>query len=492
MLRPDRRGFLAATGAIAVGMRRPLHHLAGGWSQEPLDPVASSAVRLAAAVRRREISSAELLEAVLARIDAVNPQLNAVVQLDRDQARVAAAAADRQRASVDRPLHGVPVTIKDSFDVAAIVSTGGTWGRRAYIPAEDATVVARLRRAGAIVIGKTNTPELTAGAETDNRVYGRSSNPYDPTRTPGGSSGGSAAIVAAGGSPFDVGTDTSGSIRLPAHFCGIAGLKPTSGRLSRAGHVLGPDGILQGITQPGPMARRVEDLVMGLGVMAGPDDKDPFVVPMPVRDPAAVSLPGLRVAVFGDNGVVTPDAEIMTAVDEAARILRAAGAVVEEARPDGLAQATEAAFALMTGDGGATLLRVLERWGTEAAHSDLRTALEGLQAMPVGDFTALLERLDHARALMLPFLDRYDLIISPVNVTTAVAHGTSRERVYPGLSYTVPYNVAGWPAGVVRVGTSASGLPIGVQAAAAAWREDLVLAALGQIERETGGWRPVS
>ncbi len=358
------------------------------------------------------------------------------------------------------------------------------------MPAADATIVARLRKAGAIILGKTNTPELTAGAETDNAVYGRTSNPYDLSRTCGGSSGGSAAILAAGGSPFDIGTDTSGSIRLPAHFCGIVGLKPTAGRLSRAGHILGPEGSIQAITQPGPMARRVEDLALGLRIMTGPDPRDPFLVPMPLRDPAAVSFRGLRVATFADNGVITPVAEIQAATRRAADLLRSAGAQVVEARPEGLDVAYESAFALMAADGGATLLRVLDQAGTDTAHSEVRTRLAGATAMTSSDFTALLERLDRARASMLAFLERFDLIVSPVNAELAVLHGTATARVYPGLSYTVPYNVAGWPAGVVPVGASTSGLPVGVQVIAGPWREDRVLAALAYLERELGGWQP--
>ncbi|HKP30284.1 MAG TPA: amidase, partial [Gemmatimonadales bacterium] len=287
MTQPSRREFIASASAATLGVR-VIAHADLRPAIALVDPTVNSAVRLGVAIRRREISAVEALDAILARIDAVNPKLNAVVALDRDRARDAAKAADNQRAPADRPLHGVPITIKDSFDTAGLVSTGGTWGRRGYVPKEDATVVARLRKAGAIILGKTNTPELTAGAETNNKVYGRSNNPYDLTRTPGGSSGGAGAIIAAGGSPFDVGTDTSGSIRLPAHFCGIAGLKPTSGRLSRAGHILGPEGTLQGITQPGPMARRVEDLALGLKVMTGPDPADPFVIPMKLRNPAAI------------------------------------------------------------------------------------------------------------------------------------------------------------------------------------------------------------
>jgi amidase len=256
------------------------------------------------------------------------------------------------------------------------------------------------------------------------------------------------------------------------------------------GHIVGPEGILQGITQPGPMARRVEDLALGLGIMAGPDWRDPYVVPMPVGDPAKVVLRGLKVAVFTDNGVITPRADLMEAVRRSAAVLRSAGAVVSEARPDGLKLATDSAFTLMTADGGATLIRVLDRVGTGPGDSDLRTAVAAVTPMSSGDFTALLERLDQARMTMLRFLERFDAIVCPVNADVAVKHGTAAERIYPGLSYTVPFNVAGWPAGVVRAATSSEGLPIGVQVVAGPWREDVVLALLAQLERELGGWQP--
>ena len=172
----------------------------------------------------------------------------------------------------------MPFTIKDSLDTAGVVTTAGTAGWRDRVPDRDATVVARLRDAGGILLGKTNTPEFTWANETDNDVYGRTSNPYDLDRTPGGSSGGSAAIVAAGGSPFDIGSDSGNSIRQPAHLCGVAGIKPTSGRVPRTGHWPGYEGLFQSFTQLGPIARRVEDLALVLPLIAGPDGEDPHVV----------------------------------------------------------------------------------------------------------------------------------------------------------------------------------------------------------------------
>src|SRR5258706_9198057 len=199
------------------------------------DPRALPLTALAAGLRRGELSSEAVTRAYLDRIEAVNPRLNAVVHLRREAAFREARRADGVPPEKRGPLHGVPVTIKDSLDTAGIVTTGGTKGRATFVPREDATVVKRLRAAGAIVMGKSNTPELTLSYETNNLVYGRTNNPFDLERTSGGSSGGASAILAAGGSPLDIGSDTGGSIRLPAHFCGVTGLKPTAGRGARPG-----------------------------------------------------------------------------------------------------------------------------------------------------------------------------------------------------------------------------------------------------------------
>ena len=234
------------------------------------------------------MSAVEIAEAHLRRIDEVNPKLNAVVQLASERAMDEARAADAALARGESlgPLHGVPITIKDSHDTEGIVSTGGTMGRKDFVPEADATAVARMRAAGAIVLGKTNTPELTLSFETNNLVYGQTNNPYDVGRTPGGSSGGAGAIIAAGGSAMDLGTDTGGSIRVPSAFCGLAGLKPTSGRVPRTGHIV-PWGLggLDSLTTIGPMARFVEDLWLAFPIIAGPDGIDPFIHPVSSRRP---------------------------------------------------------------------------------------------------------------------------------------------------------------------------------------------------------------
>ena len=249
-----------------------------------------------------------MVAACLRRIEAVNPAINAVVRFATEPLEVARGAdADLRRGVVRGPLHGVPFTIKDSLDTAGIVTTAGTTGWADRVPERDATVVARLKAAGGILLGKTNTPEFTWANDADNLVYGRTSNPYDLDRSPGGSSGGSAAIVAAGGSPFDIGSDTGDSIRQPSHVCGVAGLKPTSGRVPRTGHHPSYRGILESLTQLGPIARRVDDLALILTVIAGPDGEDPHVAPVALRDPADVAI--ARTAGRVVRGQRRPDAD---------------------------------------------------------------------------------------------------------------------------------------------------------------------------------------
>ena len=261
------------------------------------DIIYSSAKTMARAIADKEVSAAELVEAHLARIEEVNPALNAVVMLCADRARAEAAEADAAlaRGESKGPLHGVPFTLKDSIDTEGVITTGGTLGRKGFVPDADATVTARLREAGGILLGKSNTPELTYAGETDNLVYGRTNNPFNLDRAPGGSSGGAGAIVCCGGAAFDIGSDTGGSIRGPAHYCGITGIKPNSGRVPRTGHVV-PHGLgaLDSLTQNGPMARYVEDLILLMPIISGPDWSDPFIVPVPLGDPADVELSGLR------------------------------------------------------------------------------------------------------------------------------------------------------------------------------------------------------
>ena len=452
----------------------------------------SSTKALAGLVRKGEVSAVELAESCLGRIEEVNGKLNAVVRLCAERAMEEARAADKARAEGQPtgPLHGVPMTIKDSLDTEGVVSTGGTLGRANFVPEEDATVVKRLREAGAILLGKTNTPELTLHGETDNRVYGRTNNPYDLDRSPNGSSGGAAAIVSSGGVPFDLGSDTGGSIRGPAHVCGIAGIKPTSGRVSRTGHIV-PWGMgaLDALTQIGPMTRYVEDLDLVLRVIAGPDGRDPGLVPMPLHDPAEVDLKGLKAAVHSNNGNIEPTAETTAMVNAVASALEETGVGVEESAPEALKQATRLYESIEYADGGAWIQRMLDAAGTTEVSEEIGRRQGTVEPMSSAELMLLLEELDAYRAEMLAYMQDYDIIVCPASAFPALPHGTWKlGGVYREYSHTSAYNLTGWPGGVVRAGTSAEGLPIDVQIVAKAWGEDVVLAVLAYVEERFGGW----
>ena len=489
----SRRSFVSSLGYLGVTAALHKNSMLGGRARPLTDITNSSARRLAAAIRRREVSSVEVVEAFLRRIQEVNPKLNAVVQLDREHALKAARTADDRVRRRNRlgPLHGVPMTVKDSFDTAGMISTAGTLGRKAFVPARDATAVARLRNAGAIVLGKTNCSELTLSYETDNLVYGRTSNPYDLTRTSGGSSGGAVALLAASGSPLDLGSDTGGSIRIPSHFCGATGLKPTSGRVPRTGHIISAEGVFQFFTQVGPMARYVEDLALVLPILAGPDWRDPFIVSAPIGRYAAVDFHGLRVAVHTDNGIYSPTKDTVRVVTDAGHALRKTGCSVVESRPEELSKVYALGNRLWRLGGSPMVKRLLATAGTETVSEPLRPWLKAATAPPKDEWTDLLEQLDRSRGKMLSFFEDYDAIVCPACAFPAPPHGaTLREDLDAAFSYSEIYNYVGWPAVVVRGGTSAEGLPIGVQIVAPPWREDVALAIAHRLENELGGWHP--
>jgi amidase len=496
----SRREFLTllgSSGAVAMltacestPLSRPTAKTA-----KPTALIYTSATTLARAIREKRVSSEEVVNAYLQRIEAVNPKLNAIIQLTADTARAQARAADAAlaRGNLKGPLHGVPMTIKDLFETAGVICAAGTQGRATFVPTQDATVVTRLRAAGAILLGKTNVSELGFASETDNLVYKWTDNPYDRSRTPGGSSGGEAAIIAVGGSPFGLGSDAGGSLRLPCHFCGIAGIKPTSGRVPRTGHVPPPGGALDTLWQPGPMARFVEDLVLTLPIIAGVDGRDPGIIPMPLGDSKTVKLKSLRVAFYTDNGILSPSPETAATVQAAAKVLSDTGLVVEEARPAGIEQSFDLFWTLLSADGGAGLRTIFQMIGTTELHRLTQQRLEFMRsrALSTTDFLGLLFRLDLFRSAMLSFLDKYDVILCPVNAYPAMHHGTTfDDDKRPAFSYCHTYNLTGWPAVVVRAGVSPEGLPIGVQVVAGPWREDRALVMAQHIETALGGWQP--
>ncbi len=450
-----------------------------------------SATTLARFIRTNLVSSVAVVDAHLARLETANPKLNAVVQIQAEAARRQAREADEAVSRGERlgPLHGIPITLKDSLDTADMVSTWGTAGRADFTPEHDATVVTRLRTAGAIILGKTNTPEFTLAGITDNAVYGRTNNPYDVERSPAGSSGGAGAILAAGGSALDLGSDTGGSIRMPSHYCGIAGIKPTSGRVPRTGHAISFEvGALDAFTQIGPMARHVEDLGLTLSIIAGPDGHDPAVVPAPLGDPQDVGVRDLRIAFFTDNGIKSPSPDTVSTVRAAAGVLADHGVSVTEDRPQGVSDAERLWYSLYLADGGAWIRQLIRAAGTE----HMSSALDWMQtAQPVSlpEFTQELSRWNVYRSEMLAFMEPYDVLLCPVSATPATRHD---DPDGPDFTYTFAHNLTGWPGAVVRCGTSAEGLPIGVQLVAHPWREDVALAVAHYLETNLGGWQSPS
>ncbi|MCC6905408.1 MAG: amidase [Anaerolineae bacterium] len=461
------------------------------------DLLFSSARAMARAIHRREVSSEELVSAHLKQIEKVNPAINAVVTLDAEHALAQARRADEaiSRGETVGPLHGVPMTIKDSYDTAGVRTTAGTVGRRDFVPAEDATVVARLKGAGAILLGKTNTSEMTYSFEVENHVFGRTSNPYDTSRSSGGSSGGETAIIAAGGSPFGMGSDTGGSIRLPAHWCGVAGIRPSSGRVPRTGHVVGIGSTADSLTVVGPLARHAEDLPLLLAITSGPDGRDPSTAPVPLGNPASVNLAKLRVAAFTDDGWASPTPETAEAVKRAAQVLADAGAQVTEAVPPGVEKAFDLFVRVFESDGGFPGRQALRAAGTADADvtNHMDWVLEGRDPQPVSAeaYSMIIDEWDTFRRRMLAFMQGFDLIVCPVNAYPAMSHGFRHRdggALMRNFSYTLAHNLTGYPGAVVRAGTSPEGLPIGVQLVAGWWRDDVALAAALAVEQATGGW----
>lgn len=452
-----------------------------------------SAVSLAQQIRCNQLSSEELVKEHLERIEQINPKINAVVAL-ADDAIEGAKCADQALENGDPvgPLHGVPMTIKDCFDTAGVVSTWGTAGRRAFVPEADATVVARLRAAGAILIGKTNTPEFTLCFETHNDLYGFTHNPYKLTHSPGGSSGGAAALLAAGGIPFDIGTDFGGSIRVPSHCCGTVGLKPTSGSVPRTGLCLPPGMFGDELSHIGPMARYVEDLALLLPIIWGPDGIDSRIASVHVSDWEAVDIRELRCAVMVDNGVASPDEETAAVVANVGALLADTGLQVREDRIPTTVESREVEGALFRSGIFTSIEKLLEQNGTRPEQCSLKWFREIVDKIPESvssaDLVELFMKFEEVRSQSLKFMENYDILISPVNARPAQPHPEPGTHPFPleYASYTGLFNVTGFPAGVIRGGTTVEGLPIGVQVVGKPWREDVVLAMMAHIEGALG------
>lgn len=443
-----------------------------------------SAVELAAAIQRRDVSAAEVVEAHLAQIAAHNPSINAVVTLASQSARQRAREADAAlaRGEVWGPLHGVAFTLKDAFATAGVRTTTGAVFLD-HVPAHDSTVAARLKAAGGVLIGKTNVAEMLGDpAQSINPIFGRTNNPWDTARTPGGSSGGAAAAVAAGMAPFDVGTDLSGSIRIPAHFCGVYGLKPTERRVSL-------DGLIPGLPPPrsvrimscaGPIARSVEDLSLVYRIIAGPDASDTEVPPVPVDESSEVQLAGLRIAVAPTLPGLPVARAIHEAVQQLARQLQQLGAIVDEA-PLPTPRVTD------------ELMRAGELIGMLVGAAETPE-----EAPSLAQYFEALHQRDQAIQAWERFFATQDILLCPAAMTTAFPHCApgapldvdGREEMYWAISgHATLFNYTGHPAIVLPYTRDDHGLPIGVQLVGKRWDEARLLAIAQALETVTGPFR---
>jgi amidase len=460
-----------------------------------------SAVAMAERIRGKELSPVELLEAHLAQIERLNPKLNAFIEVNvegaRRQARAAEAAA--MRGEIAGPLHGVPLSIKSSIAVRGMRWESGTKLRAGSIALRDAPLVARLRSAGGIIVGLTNTPELLMAWETDNVLYGRTNNPWDQLRTPGGSSGGEAAAIASGCSAGGVGSDGGGSIRVPAHFTGICGLKPTPGRIPATGHFPSSAGPFSRLGVVGPMARTVADLNLLFEVMQGPDDGDSLAAPVPLRAPAAEAVKKLRIGYFEDDGRTPVTADTRAAVRSAAEALRRAGFQVEGFRPDGLDLARNLWWKFF-GVAGGMLLADLTRGRESELSPILQQFIGWVSAEPSHTGQTLLDawvQRDTLRARILAQMSEYPILLCPVAAIPAFRHGERSWTIegktveyLDAWSYTEWFNLLGMPAAAVPIGQSAEGLPIGVQIVARPWEDESTLAVAAELAARFGEWHP--
>jgi amidase len=452
-----------------------------------MDLVFSSTTELAAAIRKRKISAVEALDAQLAQIDSHNQAVNAVITLDREGARDRAGKADKSQARGDvlGPLHGVPFTLKDMHETSGMRTTVGFPPFADFVAREDSPVVARLKAAGGVLVAKTNVATMLGDWQSNNPLFGRTSNPWDLSRTPGGSSGGAAAALCTAMTPFEVGTDMQDSIRLPAAFCGVYGLKPTEHRVSLAGAFPDPAGAGRSVRLMsciGPLARSVEDMALILRIIAGPDDSDTDLAPVPVEDMPELDLKTLRIA-FAPSFPGFPVAgEIGAAVESLAKQFHSAGAIVEEAKlptldlQDDLAQ------------GGELIGMMLEAAQPQPPE----------QPTPVLRWFEALARRDRSILAWERFFENCDALLCPVAMTTAFPHcepGTpikvnGKEQSYWMLpAYGAMFNYSTHPALSLPCGQDREGLPIGLQLVGRRWSESRLLGIARAIAPLTGGFR---
>jgi amidase len=481
----------------------------------------ASASQLAQMIRDRQVSAVEVLEAYLAQITIHNSKLNAICTLDEEKARVRAKQADEALSKGENwgALHGVPVTIKDIFETAGLRTTAGYIPLKDYIPAQDATVVARLRSAGAIILGKSNTAELAGDFQSTNLLFPRVNNPWNLDCTPGGSSGGSAAAIAAGLSPLDIGNDFGGSTRQPAHFCGIYALKPTDRRISTLGMIPETPGMpycLRQMITVGCFGRSITDLQLNFAIVAGADVLRPDVPPVPLDLSTGKALSKLKIAWVDEWEEVPVDAEIKAAIQNAVRELERSGAQIARWIPSDFDLSTVwmlygwmAAYVnnyaqpkdrYTVGRSLTLLWRTATQGDSKLRHlgNFSRCLPELLNPSLKGYFETLTER-DRFTAQLDTSLADWDVWLMPVAATTAFTHrpawsaidvnGKSYPHAVANGAYTIPFNLSGHPAVVIPIGQTQKGLPIGMQVVGKRWCEMELLAIAQELDKVVGDFR---
>jgi Asp-tRNA(Asn)/Glu-tRNA(Gln) amidotransferase A subunit family amidase len=435
-------------------------------------------IELVEAIRTRKISPVEVAEEYLRRISELNPALNAIVTVAPDVLeRARAAEAAVMRGDGLGALHGVPLTIKDTIETAGLRTTSGSTIRADYIPTVDAPAVARLKAAGAIILGKTNAAEMAMDYNADNPLFGRTNHPLDPKLTPGGSSGGEAVAIATGMSAGGLGSDLAGSVRIPAHFCGIAGLKPTTGRVSGAGQFPPGTGPYALGAVIGPMARRVADLRLLFSVLA---------------DEVASNTDFKRFAWYRDDGVVSVTDETANAVANAASALTDAGLIGEERRPPHVERGNELWLKLFS---RASVVQLRQAYAGRESEGGpfvswrLRIA-DDVPPPTLDRYIADWMERDRLREELLRWMETTPIIVAPVGATPAYAHDTLKVTVrgstmgaFRAFSYAQTFNVFDLPAVAIPAGRSPDGLPIGVQIVGPPNAEEMVLAAAEIVEQ---------
>jgi amidase len=474
-----------------------------------------SATELVNMLRRRELSSRELLDVLLARIAKHGKALNAVVALDEERARSDAAAADEElaRGRARGPLHGLPITIKDTFETAGLRTTAGAPELANHVPTRDADAVARLRRAGAIVFGKTNVPFMAGDWQSFNEIYGTTNNPWNAARVPGGSSGGAAAAVATGETPLELGSDIGGSIRVPSHWSGVCGHKPTWGVVPQRGHIPPPPGMLAApdLNVCGPIARSVEDLSLALDVLAGPGELDAVGWRLELPPARHTRLSEYRVAACFHDDAYPVDASVRALLEAAVERLRRAGATVRvlEKLPFDISAVRRAydtlLLPLMAGSFPANALAEFKAIADAAAPDDPSPFVATARAFSARhtDWMVANEMRERLRAQLHDAFREIDILLLPVNQLPAIAH--YHEPAMPLRTLTVNgktiryTDLLGWiapatmcklPASVVPVGRTPEGLPVGIQIVGSHLEDRTTLDFARRLAELTGGFTP--